>query len=435
MPSIVHNIRNRINRSDIARRMISGLSWSLMCTVIARSIVLLSGIAVARVLGQELYGEFGMAKSTLNMLLIFGGAGLGVTATKHIAEYRKDNPQKTSIIYLVTNIFAIFVAIIVTVLVFLFAELLSVDLLERESLIDSMKAVAVILFFLIINIAQDGVLLGFEDFKSKSINSLIGFVLQSLAMIVGSYYLGVLGAVIGYGLGFVVIMMLNKRSIQINFKKIGVKHHLSSLKKSDFSILYTYSLPAAISSMLAGPTYWVVRTILVKHTDFSELAIYDVADQWRMFVLFIPATISHIVLPILSSISETNKAQFKKVLYYNVLINFGIAFAIALVMCLFSSFIVAFYGKGFTDNVPFIIMTVSSVFTSVSTILAVSISSKAKMWVWCGFNILWSAIAIISSYFFVIMGMGATGASLAILLSFIVHTLLQYIYIHHLLLS
>ncbi len=88
-------IKNRIERSDIARRMVSGLSWSLASIVAARVIVLFAGIVVARIMGQELYGEFGMAKSTLNMLMIFGSAGLGLTATKYIAEYRKDNPQKT----------------------------------------------------------------------------------------------------------------------------------------------------------------------------------------------------------------------------------------------------------------------------------------------------------------------------------------------------
>ena len=433
---IIKYLKNRVGRSDIARRMVSGLSWSLASIVAARVIVLLAGIVVARIMGQELYGEFGMAKSTLNMLMIFGSAGLGLTATKYIAEYRKDNPQKTSTIYLVTNIFAIVVAFVTMILVYVFADVLAVNLLHRESLVAPLKVVAIVLFFIIINLAQNGVLVGFEDFKNKSINTVIGYVIQSAAMIVGAYYWGIIGATIGYGIGFVSIMVLNKHTIDQNFKKIGVKHNLSSIKLADFKILFTYSLPAAISSILAAPTYWVIRMILVRNTSFSELAVYDVADQWRMFVLFIPSTICYIALPIMSSISNDNVRQFKKLLNSNILINMGIAMFAAIFLCLFSSIILSFYGKGYTDNMPFIIMAISSIFTSVSTMLGVSISSKAKMWTWCGFNILWGAIAIGSSYYFInVMGLGATGAAYGILISFIIHTILQYFYIQTILKS
>jgi O-antigen/teichoic acid export membrane protein len=322
------------------------------------------------------------------------------------------------------------------ILVYVFADLLAVNLLHRESLVAPLKVVAIILFFIIINLAQNGVLVGFEDFKNKSINTVIGYVIQSAAMIVGAYYWGIIGATVGYGIGFVSIMILNKHSIDLNFRKIGVKHNLSLVKIADFKILFTYSLPAAISSILAAPTYWIIRTILVRHTSFSELAVYDVADQWRMFVLFIPSTLCTIALPIMSSISNDNVRQFKKILNSNVLINMGIAMLAAVVLSLFSSIILSFYGKGYTDNMPFIIMAISSIFTSVSTMLGVSISSKAKMWTWCGFNILWGAIAIGSSYYFIsVMRLGATGAAFGILISFIIHAIVQYLYIQNILKS
>lgn len=430
---LIRRFKQNVSGSDIGQRMVSGISWSLAGTICAKLLLMIANIVVARIMGKEMYGEFGMAKSTLNMLMIFGSAGLGITATKYIAEYRNNHPQMASKIYLVTNVFALVLAFLVAVLVFIFADLISIDILHAQSLIEPMKVVGCILFFIVINIAQEGVLSGFEDFKHKSINGVIGNIIQSILIIVGAYLGGVVGAVCGYGSGIIVTLILNKYSINRNFKKIGVIHDIKALKLSDFKVLYSYSLPAAISSILLPTSYWVIRAILVRHTDFNELATYDVADQWRILVLFIPATICHIAMPILSSIPSDNVKKFKRVLNLNLSLNMGIAVFASIIMILLSAVIMGFYGEEFTDTKPFIIMAVSCIFTSASTILGVSISSKAKMWTWCLTNIIWSSVAIGSSYIFIQMGMGALGAALGILVSFFTQAIIQYLYMRHLL--
>lgn len=430
--SIICKAKQQILRSDIAKRMFSGVSWTLLGTVFAKLSLLVAGIIVARILGQELYGEFGMAKSTMSMLMVFGSAGLGITATKYIAEFRVGQPEKIPNVYMVTNVFAVIVALVVMLFVYIFAETLSVDLLHTNSLTNPMRVVAVAIFFVIINLAQEGVLAGFEDFKHKSINNIFSNIIQGGTMILGAYMGGVFGAVCGYGLGFFILLIFNKKTINLNFKKYNLICSLKSLKIEDFRILYSYSLPAAISSILAAPTYWIIKTLLARNTGFSEVAVFDVSDQWRMFVLFIPAAVCQIALPLLSSISDNDVKKFKKVLNTNILLNVGIAFITSLILILFSSLVMSFYGDDFSDTTPFIIMIVSSVFTSISTILGVAISSKAKMWTWCAFNVLWAIVAIYSSYIYIHMGMGAKGASLGILTSFILHALVQFVYVRYL---
>ena len=60
---------------------------------------------------------------------------------------------------------------------------------------------------------------------------------------------------------------------------------------------------------MIAPTYWIIRTMLVRNTSFSELAIYEAADQWKTIILFIPTAVSQIVLPILSSIVNEDQKE------------------------------------------------------------------------------------------------------------------------------
>ena len=88
LPSFLRKLYDRILLSDIGSRMAHGAFWTFCGTVLGKFFVLIAGIVVANILGKEQYGELGLVRSTINMFVIFGAAGLGLTATKYIAEFR-----------------------------------------------------------------------------------------------------------------------------------------------------------------------------------------------------------------------------------------------------------------------------------------------------------------------------------------------------------
>ena len=57
--------------------------------------MLIASMVVARILGKNEFGELGMIQSTVGMLGVFAGFGLGLTATKHVAELKHSNPERT----------------------------------------------------------------------------------------------------------------------------------------------------------------------------------------------------------------------------------------------------------------------------------------------------------------------------------------------------
>ena len=215
-PSI-NRLINRIKSSNIASRLAKGAFWSLTGTALAKLIVLISGIICAHVLEQEAYGEFNMVRSTINLFVVFGNAGLGLTATKYVSEYKNKDKNHICSIYLLTNGFAVITGLIVTFLILTFSNYLATETLKAPQLITPIRIGALLLFITVINGAQQGTLAGFEGFRSIACNTLIGSIAECIFMLIGGYYWGVTGAVLGFGCGFIVLYICNHISIRKHF--------------------------------------------------------------------------------------------------------------------------------------------------------------------------------------------------------------------------
>ena len=376
-----------IRSHDIAKRFVSGSAWNFVCSVMAKAMVMIAGIYCARFLGKELYGQYEMVKSTISNFVVIGGGGLAMAATKYISEFR-NNRERAASIYLLTNYFAVGLALVLAVLMYVLAEELSIGLLKTPSLVSMMKLSAIVMLIVVINTAQDGVITGFEDFKARALNLIMANFVQSALVMAGAYYYGLPGAVVGFGIGFLFLMLLNLRTVSVDLKRFNVLLRNDFIKKSDVKLLFSYFLPAFFSTLLAAPTFWVIRLLLVRFVDFEAQADYSVAEHWRSLVLFIPVAVSQILLPILSSEGSKDVRKFWKILNWTMVINATIAAAVAMVVIVGKDFIVSLYGSGFKDSMPLVFLAIACVFNTMSQVLGIAISSLARMWQWLLFNIL-----------------------------------------------
>src|ERR1035441_7680402 len=83
-------------RSDSLRgRFARGAVWSLIGAALAQGANLAASVITARLLGRVQFGMYGMVQSTVGMLGVFAGLGLGLTATKYVAEFRSRDPERS----------------------------------------------------------------------------------------------------------------------------------------------------------------------------------------------------------------------------------------------------------------------------------------------------------------------------------------------------
>src|SRR6476619_3959233 len=80
----------------IGSRFLIGAFWSVAGAVIARGLTLAASVLAGRLLGPEGFGEIGMIQSTQGLFGVLAGAGLGLAATKFVAEHRSIDPTRAA---------------------------------------------------------------------------------------------------------------------------------------------------------------------------------------------------------------------------------------------------------------------------------------------------------------------------------------------------
>lgn len=421
---------DKIAQSDIGKRMAYGAFWSLAGSVVSQGLMLLATIVIARILGKVEYGELGMIRSTVSMFAVFAGFGLGMTATKYIAEFRKKDPSKTGKIIGLTTLFAGGTGGLISIIILIAAPYLSEHSINAPHLVNEIRLGAVMLFFSALNGAQTGTLSGFEAFKTIAKVNLISGILAFPIQIVCTLLLGLQGSVIGFGLNFLIMWALNFIAVRREANKAGIIIQFRHAW-DEWSVLLRFSLPALLSGILVAPAMWACNALLVNRPHgYEEMALFDAANQWRNAILFIPAILAQIALPMLSA-HVNEKRQFNKILIVNIKLNAFVSFLIAGIIALLSLFIMNSYGPGFAEGAEvLIILAFSAVLVAVNNIIGQAIASKGKMWAGFSLNLIWSVVLLISTSYFLKLDLGAKGMALGLLVSYSLHTITQSIFMH-----
>jgi O-antigen/teichoic acid export membrane protein len=428
LPSSFHEIWKRTEQSNIGSRFARGAFWSLLGSFFSQGLMLIASIVVARILGKQEYGEMGMIRSTVNMFTVFAGFGMGVTATKYVAEYHKIDKIRTGKIIGLSTLFATCTGGIIAIVLLISAPTLALKTINAPMLVNEIRLSAIMLFFSSINGAQTGTLAGFEAFKTIATVNLISG-LSALPIQIGFTLLfGLRGSVIGFGFNYLILWILNVIAVKKESKLAGIKIEYREAW-DEWKILYKFSLPALLSGILVTPVIWACNAMLVNQPHgYEEMAIFDAANQWRNVILFIPAALASIALPLLSS-SVGNQKLFNKILKLNIAVNFIISLTMAICISLFSTFIMKFYGVGFSDGrIVLIIMTFSTVLISINNVIGSAIAGKGQMWVGLILNFLWGILLLSCTYYFLKSGFGAKGLAYSFLISYFCHTILVTIY-------
>ena len=155
-PEILRPTLERIESSDVGYRLAKGAFWSMAGAVISRGLMLCASIFVARILGKNGFGELGMIQSTVGMFGVFAGFGLGLTATKHVAEFRQSAPDRAGRIIALSALVAVASGGLMALSLFIFAPWLAEHTINAPHLADVLRIGALILFITALICAQTG---------------------------------------------------------------------------------------------------------------------------------------------------------------------------------------------------------------------------------------------------------------------------------------
>jgi len=427
-PPFLRPAFDRVANSPIGYRLASGVFWSIAGAVISRGLTLAALVLVARMLGKTGYGELGIIQSTVGMFGVFAGFGLGLTATKHVAEFRQNDPERAGRLIAISGLTATVTGGVMAAGLLIFAPWLAEHTINAPHLVGVLRISALMLFTSALNDAQTGALSGFEAFRTIAyVNLAVGLV-SFPALVVGVYFGGLTGAVWAMALNLCVSWLLNSLALRKEAHRHDVPFTFRNCTR-EMPVLWRFSLPAVLSGALVGPVGWACGALLVNQPGgYGEMGVFSAANQLQLAILFIPGAIAQIVLPLLSNLHASDERhRYMKVVWYNVLISGGVTIGIVLPVSLLSGLIMRTYGKGFADGGTVLVLSAATaVPITLTAVIGRVIASKNRMWAGLVLNAMWAACLLVSAW--LLIGHGARGLATAYLLSYVFHFINTAIY-------
>jgi len=389
--------------NSLRRALLSGASWSVAGSIVLRGLSLLASIVVARLLGKHVYGQWGVILGVASMFGSLGGLGMATAAAKYIAELKKSDFVRAgrvlSLILLISM-----VGVSVTSMACLgLAKLMADRLYNVPELFVPLMVTSIMLFCIMGTLILQGVMAGFGDFRGIARISIIQGVVLFAALVLLTYCLGLVGAVIGMTISQGVAMCLYLVTIFKRCREYGIRISSTGMRK-ELRIIWHYAAPGFLTSSVLHPANMLSQAMVANtQGGFGGLGGYSAAVRWRELVLFIPRAAKRITLPMLSKLQgDKDYKRFMKALWANVTLNGGMALAVALPLIVGSPWILRLYGPDFRCDWDIMVILLSmGIFQAVADVLSQVMACMEKMWWNFGFHVAYGIIILGGSYLLV----------------------------------
>ena len=348
--------------------------WAVFGNGLGNVLLLLAGILIARLLGKDVYGEYGFVKTTMFHLAAFSTLGLGYTSTKFIAEYRAKNPRVLKSIIIASRIITLVTSTILALFLFIFSKSLA-GYLNEPSLEMPFRVLGVIVIFRALSTTYGGLLAGFGDFQTLAKNNVISGIIMLLLCIPLTYYWSLKGSLAALVVSQIVLFVSNARSTNI------IKTKLEDQEEGSFIVpIFKFSIPIAMQEFTFAICNWLAILMITKLSTIGEVGIYTASSQWSSIILFIPTILYNVMLSHLSYAIGDQDLQ-KKNVNMMLMVNLVCTLIPFIIIYFLAPWITTFYGQSFTAMVPVLrLLVLSTIFTCCSNVLSTELIAQGCNW-------------------------------------------------------
>lgn len=424
-------IAERIEQSPIGNRLVTGAAWSLVGSLTAKFLQLISFVVVARIFGKEGFGEFSIIQSTVAMFGTLAGFGLGLASNKFISEFKITDREKAGRIISLSNTIAIISSTVASVLLFATSSIMAQMMLNAPQLQSAIALSSILLLFTALTGSQTGILSGFEAFKEIARINFVNGISSIPILIVGVYFGGLNGAIIG----LVIVAIINWIQNYITIRKQCVEFNIPVKSKGfweEKKTLFQFSIPSVLGSIIVVSATWFTSTLLVNQINgYAEMGIYSAILRVKQIPELIIGMFLTPLLPVLSEqYGLRNKKTFNKTLKYGFAVSVLLGIPFAGLLLAFPDLIYLPFGSGFKGNVLTVqILMLHLILVATFTPMGQTLASMNKMWIGFFYNVAYGLFFVVMSYMF-IPAYGAAGLAIAQCISYFITSIICIAYIY-----
>jgi O-antigen/teichoic acid export membrane protein len=401
-------------RHPLAARFARGAAWSLIGTGVAQGLTTLASIIAARVLGAARFGEYGMIQTTVGTFGILAGLGLGLTATKFVAEWRLSAPGRAGRILSLSLLVSLASGLAVAAILAVTAPALATRSLSAPHLAAELRLGCLLLLFNTLNGAQAGGLAGFEAFRKVMNVNIVRGLVAFPAILVGVWVWGVGGALAGNVLAAAVAVWLGFRALTSECRRFVVPLAIRDAW-AERALLWRFTIPAFLGGIVVGPVTWYAQTVLAAQPGgYAELGVYQAVMQMKAAPEMIALALMAPVLPMLSEQYGRDDARgYSRTLFVAYAVSCGLLAPLALGLSAAPALVLGIYGGQYAGHEPMVQwLMFHSLLVALFSPLGNLFPSMNKMWLGFLYNLCWGALFLALSLSLVprFLGLGFAAA-------------------------
>jgi len=302
---------------SLKQKTIKGVSWSIIDNIVGSGITFLVGLLLARILSPE---EFGLIGIITIFIAVFNSI---VDSGFSNALIRKNNA--TNIDYNTAFIFNLILSFLLVLSLFLLSPSVGV-FFDQPQLVSLTRAMSLIILINAFALVQRTLLVKKVDFKTQTKISVISSV--------SSGVIGILMAILGFGVWSIVAQQLSRQFLNTLFLWILSKWRPKlEFSFKSFKELFSFGWKLLLSGLI--DTIWkqFYQIIIGKFYSPSSLGQFSRATQFTdIFSSNLTSVVNRVSYPVLSSIQDDKirlKEAYKKIIKLTMFIAFVLMLGLA----------------------------------------------------------------------------------------------------------
>jgi O-antigen/teichoic acid export membrane protein len=411
-----------MNDSNVARKLVKNSAWSLISAVSSKASLVLVGLIVARLLGPDAFGRFGLIQSVIVLLGSVVSQSISTAVSKHVSQCLNTEELRLGHGLGITLGAIVGIALLFALICFVNVDLFADVILGSPDSAGLVKYVFVVVVLAIFSSWIQGGLIGFGRYRSLALSNSLG----AMVSIPFSYWMstryGVAGAVISMGApylcaiflsGIVFRNELSSRSIKVQF--------VGALAERDAVLLV--GMPVLLTGFMASGAMWLGNRVLVTGLDgFRALGIFSAALQWNSIFSHVSIVLGSVLVPLLVGGGNGSDRKLQSI---NVVSGWLVVLGLAIPFVGFADSIALLYGQsyvGFEFNAVVACVGGTAVLSAFKGGIARRMVAENLAWYSVFSNLIWASMFVIAVYY--LRDYGAIGIGLSLVGSQVLHFIL-----------
>lgn len=428
MSRIFKAMRARLTHSSLAHRFLGGTAWSVLGAVFSSGITMMTMMVVARLLGKDTYGQFVIVQSTLGMVGVFAGFGIGAAAVRYVAELRSRDVGRLTRILALTERAVLAFGLIAAVTLVLISAVIASAVLNVPELKLPLSIAAFSVFFAALDSYQKSVLIGLEAMRVFAIGVVISAIVSVPVILIFAHLYGLNGVASAMVINTLIQASISRFQLAGQLRRFAIRRDSRNCMR-EWRVLRDFALPALLAGLLVVPAHWISQAMLANTPNgYAELAVLGVAMQWFNVILFLPNVAGRVVLPVLTErLAAGHNDQAAKVLKLAILANLAVAVPVSLTILSASPWIMTAYGSQFRDGWQSLaLVAVIAILVVGSAPVGQVLAAGNRMWLGAAMNFGWAAIFLGMSL--LLVRYGARGIIISLGVAYLAHSIWSSLY-------